>query len=217
MSREIHVKGMVLQSAPYAEYDRRVVLLTKELGKITAFARGARRPTSVLLAASGTFHFGDFTLYEGRSAYTLGGAHITNYFRKVRENLENSFYGAYFAELAAYYGRENLEAGEMLNLLYAALRALENEVMPRPLIRCAYEIRMMVMNGEYPQQAAEDENLLPAVRYTMQYIFTAPLGKLFSFALKDEVFEQLVKIHDPICRRTIDARMKSLEILETIG
>ena len=217
MSREIHVKGMVLLSAPYAEYDRRVVLLTKELGKITAFARGARRPTSALLAASGTFHFGDFTLYEGRNAYTLSGAHITNYFQKVREDLDNSIYGAYFAELAAYYGRENLEAGEMLNLLYAALRALENGVIKRPLIRCIYEIRMMVMNGEYPQHVADDAGLLPAAGYTLKYIFTAPLGKLFSFTVTDEVFEQLIKVHAPIFKSTIDARMKSLEILEAIG
>ena len=31
MSREIHVKGMVLQSAPYAEYDRRVVFGLKKV------------------------------------------------------------------------------------------------------------------------------------------------------------------------------------------
>ena len=65
---QIVLTGMVLSVAPVGEYDRRVVILTKEQGKISAFAKGSRRPNSPLVGAVFGFCLGVFMLYDGRSS-----------------------------------------------------------------------------------------------------------------------------------------------------
>mgnify|MGYP004647265133 FL=1 len=247
MTNQITVTGMVLTSAPVGEYDRRVVLLTKERGKISAFARSARRPNSALMGVTSPFSFGEFTLYEGRTSYTLVSASISNYFSDLRMDVEGAYYGFYFMDIAGYYAREANDETALLKLLYQTLRALVNVHIPNRLIRRIYELRAITINGEGPQVfeciscgdkerekvfsvrrggllcsecagiASDGVILLPSTWYTLQYIVSAPIEKLYTFIVKEDVMIELEYLTDAYLGEYLGRRFKSLEILETIA
>ncbi len=148
---QIEVTGMILVAGSIGEYDRRVEILTKERGRISAFAKGARRPTSTLVSATNPFVFGKFTLYQGRNSYTLVHAKVENYFSELRNDIEGAYYGFYFLEIATYYTREGNDETEMLKLLYQTFRALIKKTVPLRLVRCIYELKSMSIQGEGPQ------------------------------------------------------------------
>ena len=104
------VMGMVLSAATIGEYDKRIVLLTKERGRISAFARGARRPKSPLSAATEPFTFGEFYIYKGKDSYVIEQVEAKNYFPELRKDLDDLYMGLYFCEVASYFTREGMQA-----------------------------------------------------------------------------------------------------------
>ena len=244
MAQIITVLGMVIASQPIGEYDRRIVILTREKGKVTAFAKGARRQNSSLLAATNSFAFGKFFLYEGRSSYTVHQAEIQNYFSEFRTNLKAVWYGMYFLEVADYFTKENNDEKEMLKLLYQTMRALISPSLENELIRYIFEFKSMVINGEYPnifecskcgeavksaffepekfqvtcknctEDVKRNYELSQSAVYTLQYIAGTSVEKLYTFTVSPDVFLQIKKVIEICGKKVIDRKFKSEEFLQ---
>lgn len=144
----VEVTGMVLAASPVKEYDKRIELLTRERGRISAFVTGARKINSKVSACAIPFTFGTYYLYEGRSSYNVQSAHIRKFFSEIADDFDILCYASYFAELARYFTRENVEAPQELLLLYVACSALTRGQVSLPLVRAIYEMRMMQIQGE---------------------------------------------------------------------
>ena len=245
MGTNLIVTGLVINTMPIGEYDKRITLLTKERGKITAFARGARRPNSQLLAATNPFSFGEFELFEGRSTYTVAKASISNYFRTLAYDPEAAYYGFYFLEFADFYCQENNDEKEMLKLLYQSLRALESPSFSNDLVRVIFELKAMTINGEGPSvfscmHCHKTENLdyfsvwrggifcpeckhgqktrqiHESTRYAMQFIVSSKIEKLFTFQLSEEVLKELKKIMRDYLNLYVKHSFKSLQIIDEL-
>lgn len=226
------------------EYDKRIVLLTKERGKISAFAKGARRPNSMLVGTTNPFVFGRFTLYEGRSSYTVQQTEISNYFGELMTDMEGAYYGFYFLEFAQYCTRENNDETEILKLLYQTMRIVVKRSIPLPLIRYIFEIKMICLDGEAPRvfecvacQKKEEPfwfsaskggilcrnckgdamDAIPLTRsavYALQFIVATPIEKLYTFTVSREVLEQLKKAAARYVDVYVGHTFRSLEMLE---
>ncbi len=209
------VLGLVLKAEPIGEYDRRIVLLTREKGKITVFARGARRQNNRFLAATTPFCFGEFKLFAGRNSYSLSDVTVTNYFEEVRSDFELAFYGMYFMELADYYARENTDEKQMLKLLYQSLKALTHPALGRDFVKLVYEMKAIMINGEFPGVPEKGEDLSGADR-AIRYLWDTSAEKVYSFQVSEVVFEELKIRCGEICKQVLDREFKSLEMLNSL-
>ena len=212
MQEQIRDKGIIIKAEPIGEYDRRVVILTENRGKISAFARGARRPNSKFVASTNPFVFGNISLFAGRNSYTLTDMEAVEYFDSLRLDFDKSMYGMYFLELADYYTRENNDDRDMLKLLFVSLKALSRGLIDNRLIRAIFELRAVAVNGEFP--GLELRSMSETAEYTIKLIISADFAKLYSFTLKDEVMNEVINYSALVVDKMIHHSFNSLLLLE---
>ena len=119
----------------------------------------------------------------------------------------------YFAEIADYYTRENNDEREMMKLLYQSLRALCVPALSRELVRYIFEIKSIVVNGEFPGLPADTTGLEESTIYALNYIVESSVEKLYTFTVSESVLFQLKGLAELYCDRVFDREFKSLEIL----
>ena len=164
------------------------------------------------MAVTRPFVFGTFNVFEGRSAYTLQSAQPVCYFDELSADMEGACYGAYFLEMASYLAQENMDGTELLTLVYQTLKALLNPSLPNRLIRRIFELKVMVINGEYTENP--QGKVSESCTYTWQYVIYSPVGSLYTFVLKPEVQAEFEHQVENARTTFIRHNFRSLEILE---
>ncbi len=214
MGETVSTAGMILKTFDHAEYDKRLIVLTSEIGKITVFARGVRRQGNKNMASTEPLVFGGFRLFEGKSAYNLCDIEAANYFEGIRTDMESMCYASYFADLAERVTRENNDEAEILKLLYRTLQALLTPSLSNRFIRSVFELKLVMLCGEYGE---EERKLLPGTREALRYMEQSSVKDLFSFRLKEENETELRKLAEEYRRRSIPGEFKTLEVMRDMG
>lgn len=93
------LEGIILKTRDYGETHKIITIYTKEIGKITAIARGANKPKSKLSAVSQVFIQGEFLTYVTKGLSTIQQGQTLSSFRHIREDIVKTAYAAYLIEL----------------------------------------------------------------------------------------------------------------------
>src|SRR5680860_1697969 len=119
--RNYRVEAIVLGRREYAETDRIVTLFSREIGKVTVIAKGARKPTARSGPALEYFARGRFMLARGRDLDVVTSAELLERPEQLGDNLTRLAYASHMAELTGRLAQEGQEFPLLYDLLVRSL------------------------------------------------------------------------------------------------
>ena len=160
----------MLRAMPLGEADRLFTLLTPQLGKLRATARGVRKPTSKLGGHLDPLTRSSLTINRGRNLDTITGADTLETFPLVKEDLERLSRAIYAVELVDAFSPEEAASPQVYALFLETLRALGTAPSPDLVLRY-FELHLLDLTGFSPtlDRCVEcHEQVLPG-----QHLFSA--------------------------------------------
>ena len=148
--RTYKTEAVVLRQMPLGEADRILTLLTPDLGKVRAVAKGIRRTKSRLAGHLELLSHASVSLTMGRNLDTVNEAQGLNSFRGVRDDLQRVSRGLYIAELADAFSTEGAAAHSLFHRTLRTLGWLEGAQEPDLLVR-HFETHLLVDSGYEPE------------------------------------------------------------------
>jgi DNA repair protein RecO (recombination protein O) len=144
------VQGIVLRSMDYGEGNKILTIFSRELGKVSVMARGAKKVKSRHTAVTQIFTFADFVFFRtGSSMGSLNSAEIIEPFHKLREHLHMSAYAAYLCEMTDRMIGEEDRDPFLFEQLKASFEAYA-EGKDLEIVTHLYEMKVLALAGYMP-------------------------------------------------------------------
>lgn len=146
------VSAIVLRRINLGETDKILTLFTREAGKLTAIAKGARRATSRLSGATELFTASKMLLATGRSLEVVTQCEVKDSFPSLREDVYSLARAAYLCELLDHFTaeRDDSASEDIFTLILWALRMLKRLRESQDIAVHAFELRLLATLGYLP-------------------------------------------------------------------
>jgi DNA repair protein RecO (recombination protein O) len=145
----LKTEAIVLRAIDYGETNRIVTLLTRDYGKLSVMAGGAKKPRSRLTAAAQPFTHSYWLLYGGKGMLRASQAEVIDSFRSIREDLNKTAYCAYLMELTERFTEEKEPSEGLFFLILSLMRQLSAGKDAEILARI-FEMKMLRLAGIEP-------------------------------------------------------------------
>lgn len=146
----IETEGIVIKSMKYGEADALLTLVTKKLGKVKVFSKGAKRIKNPNMSSAQIFALSNFALYPAKDAYSLQSSELIDNFFKISSDFDKFAYCSYLVEMADKLLMDNQPNPSYFNLL----REMMDLVRTRtnyPLIKLVYDLKVFQYMGLKPE------------------------------------------------------------------
>ena len=194
--RHFKVNGIVLRETPLGENGKLLVLFTKEYGKISAAAKGVKKPGSSMVQLAQLFAYGNLELYRGSSSlYTLTGGTLIEPFSGLAKEYERLCEAGKMASLLLRVIQEELPDEDSLRLFLNSLYLIAAGRRKPDFMRCMFELKLLQYQGVAPDPEEIGrlwgKPLSQSASAALEHLLTAEGDQLFSFGVSDEVLCEL--------------------------
>lgn len=143
------IEGIVLKTTDYGEANKILTIYSREMGKVGAVARGAKKPKNRFVSLSQPFTYGYFICYFGTGLGNLQQGESIDHFRNIKQDLLLTSYASYVAELLDKGTEERVRNPYLFELFLQTLQYL-NEGYDRDIIKNIFEVKMLQVLGLQP-------------------------------------------------------------------
>lgn len=148
--RSVRTEGIVLRRRDFGESDRILVVFSRKLGRISAIAKGARKPSSKMAGHLEVFMRSSFLVSRGRNLHLITQAETQESYDRLREDLSGIGIGSYVVELVDAVTYEEGSHLELYDLLVATLKSLDAGMDPAVILH-HFELHLLGLSGFRPE------------------------------------------------------------------
>lgn len=238
----IKTNGIIISESNMGDFDKMLTMLTPGQGKISCVAKGARRPSSSLLAGTQFLCFGEYIMYKGAEHYKINSCETIEMFYNIRTDLDKLKYAVHVTKIIKEVTSENENSYKVLTLYLNTLYMISESKKDLDFIISIFKLKLLCYLGFKPMvekcvNCGKKENLCyfsirnngtkceicsrqdkGAIKITnstyiaLKYIIEAPSKKLFSFNLKEESLREL----ELICKVYFNEKLEKEYKLEDL-
>jgi DNA repair protein RecO (recombination protein O) len=148
--RTYRTEAIILKRTDFGEADRLLTLFSKELGKISAIAKGARKPQSRKTGHVELFMRSKFFIAKGRNLDIITQAEMVDPHALIREDLMRVSHASYAVELLNRFTVEEDPHPAIYDLLDDTLSRY-SVTEDLNLVTRYYELRLLSLTGFQPR------------------------------------------------------------------